>query len=104
MFVILGNRPVINKHPTNKEVKLTGISINISMECNASKNSSYSWKKQGGDLPLNTAGINTSILSFINVTIENSGYYQCVATNGSGKSYSNFAYLFINGEYECIGI
>ena len=74
------------------------------MDCNASKNSSYSWNKQGGDLPLNTAGMNTRILSFINVTIENTGYYQCIATNGSGKSYSKFAYLSINGEYECIAI
>jgi len=90
---------VINKHPSNKEVTLTGISINISLTCEASENiTSYSWKKQRSTLPMNTAGMNTSVLSLINVTIENSGYYRCVATNGSGNSYSNFAHLYVYGE------
>ena len=93
---------MIYKHPIDKVVNLTGVSIKISLTCEASVNSSYGWKRLGSNLPLNTAGMNTSGLSFINVIIENTGYYQCVATNGSGSSYSNFAYVSINGESACM--
>jgi len=88
-------------HPFNKVVDLTGVGTNISLNCKALGNPSYSWEKQGrlSVLPSNTRGQNTNVLSFINITVENAGNYRCVATNGSGSSYSNYASVVVMGKY-----
>lgn len=47
---------------------------------------------------MNAEGIDTNVITFVNVQISNTGFYQCVTTNASGNTSSNFAYLYVNGE------
>lgn len=43
------------------------------------------------------AGVNTNILTINNITQEDIGNYRYVASNASGRSFSNYATLSING-------
>ena len=43
-------------------------------------------------------GVNTSILTLINLRSEDISNYRCVATNGSGSSKSNYVAVTINSK------
>ena len=60
--------------------------------------SSYYWEKENDTIPTNAVGMNTSILTLIDLQSEDIGNYRCVATNGSGTSKSKYATVTINSK------
>ena len=60
--------------------------------------SSYYWERQHGIIPPSAIGVNTSILTLINLQLEDIGDYRCVATNGSGISKSYYAAVIVNSK------
>ena len=84
-------------HPVGSTVSLENNSTSVSLTCKADGATSYDWEKQSGSIPSGATEVNTNSLTFINLTPEDAGNYQCVATNASGSSESNYAILTING-------
>ena len=74
-------------------VQLYSNFTNHTLTCEADGASSYNWER-GSDVIL---GVNTNVLTLINLRPEDGGNYRCVATNASGSSFSNYADLTING-------
>ena len=72
--------------------------FNLSLTCEADGATSYNWERQSGSIPSGAIGVNTNILTIINLQPEDAGNYRCVATNGSGSSESNFSKLLIDGK------
>ena len=89
--------PHFTHHPQDQVVRLLTNNYNLSIYCEADGALSYYWRRQHGAIPSNTTGINTNKLTFINMQSKHAGSYQCVATNASGNSYSDYATLTIIG-------
>ena len=70
---------------------------NHTLTCEADGALTYRWERQNGVITSDSTGVNTSTLTLINLQPENAGNYQCVATNASGSSESNYANITING-------
>ena len=70
---------------------------NISFTCEADGASSYYWQRQHGGIPLSATGVNTNILTILNIQLKDAGDYRCVATNGSGSTESEYAKLTLTG-------
>ena len=90
--------PEIVTDPMDDTIMLVTNNFNYSLTCEAFGAVSYDWERQSGSIPPNTAGVNTSTLTFINLTPQDAGSYRCVATNPSGSSASNYAQLAIQGK------
>ena len=101
-FVV--NPPVIVQHPMDAVFELFTNFINHTLTCEADGASSYNWERQNDVIPSDSTGVNTNALTLINLQPEDAGNYQCVATNASGNSVSNYAEITISGmyEYACI--
>ena len=69
----------------------------MSLTCEAVGASSYNWERQNSVIPSDSIGVNTNALTLVNLKLEYSGNYRCVATNASGSSFSNYAKLTIEG-------
>ena len=61
----------------------------------------YTWIKKNDVLPLRAQGINSSHLTIINLTPKDSGDYQCVLSNGTGRISSKFYTVKITGSQLC---
>ena len=70
---------------------------NYTLTCEADGATSYNWERQNGTIPSDSTGVNTDTLTLIYLQPGDAGKYQCVATNASGSSFSNYADLTING-------
>ena len=80
-------------------VNLTVNNYNLTMKCLPDKNNfNYKWIKKNDFLPLRAKGINTSQLTIVNLTPEDSGDYQCVMSNSTGTISSNFSTVNIRGK------
>ena len=88
--------PVVISDPV---VHLTVNNYNLTMKCLPNKNNfNYKWIKKNDVLPLRALGINTSQLTIVNLTPEDSGDYQCVMSNSTGTISSNFFRVNIKGK------
>ena len=81
----------------NMTINLVNDTTNVSLTCEADGASSYRWERHNDVIPSDSTGVNTTTLTLINLQPEDAGNYQCVATNASGSSESNYANLTING-------
>ena len=77
-------------------INLVNDNTNVSLTCKADGASSYNWERQN-DIPSDSTGVNTNILTLINLQPKDAGNYQCVATNASGSSESDYASIIVNG-------
>ena len=78
-------------------ITLVNDTTSVSLTCEADGATSYNWERQSGSVPSGATGVNTNVLTFINITPEDAGNYQCVATNASGSVDSNYAVLSVIG-------
>ena len=74
------------------------MTTSVSLTCKSHGVSSYYWERQYGIIPLNAIGVNTNIVTLINLQLEDIGHYRCVATNGSGTSKSDYAAVIVNSK------
>ena len=88
---------MITVHPVDTLIQLYSNFTNYTLTCVADGASSYNWERQRDVIPSDSIGVNTNTLTLINLQPEDAGNYQCVATNASGSSFSNYADLTING-------
>ena len=77
------------------KISLVDDNTNVALICEGDGASSYNWEKKNGVIPSDSTGANTNTLIVINVQPEDAGSYRCVATNGSGSSFSDYAELII---------
>ena len=89
--------PQIIINPLDKTVRINNDSTSVTFTCVANGASSYFWLKEIGSIPSNATATenNTGILTLHNILPHYSGYYQCVAENEHGRTYSNYAMLTI---------
>ena len=83
-------------------IRLMNNYTNMSLTCEADGASSYNWERQNGIIPSDSTGVNTNILTLINLQPEDAGSYRCVASNSSGSSESNYAEIIISSKHVCI--
>ena len=70
------------------------------MTCEADETTSFYWQRQNGSIPSSATGVNTSVLTLINLRLKDAGSFQCVATNGSGSTESKYAKLTLKGIHD----
>lgn len=80
-----------------KYVGLKSNFTNISLSCEADGASFYSWERKIDSIPSSAVGVNTNILTLVNLQLKDAGEYRCVATNGSGSTESDYATITIQG-------
>lgn len=90
-------RPSVNiDSSSNLIIKSYDESRNVTLTCMANEASSYYWEKENGDIPVDSIGVNTSNLTFIDVQPEDSGNYRCVVTNNCNvRAYSKYTAINI---------
>ena len=98
IVVSAAQKPTFTMHPSNHIIHLSTNHYNLSLTCEAEGASSYIWDKQIGNIPSNSIGVNTNMLTIINLQPEYAGNYRCVATNDCGSNVSDYAIIVINGE------
>jgi len=81
----------------NTTVTLVNDTTSVSLACEADGATSYIWERQSGSIASGATGVNTNILTFINLTPEDAGNYRCVATNASGSIESDYGALTVIG-------
>ena len=85
---------------TTPVVNLTINNLNLTMKCLPNeKGLHYIWKKKNDQLPSSALGVSSSQLTIVNLKPEDSGYYQCVASNNTGTISSNYFMLHIKGNF-----
>ena len=88
--------PVVLSDPI---LNLTVNNYNLTMKCSPDKNDFiYKWIKKNDNISLRAQGINTSQLTIVNLTPEDSGDYQCVMSNSTGTISSSFFKVNITGK------
>ena len=97
IYCTVGNMPVLTKNPVSTFLRLESNFTNISLTCEADGVTSYYWQRQNESIPSGATGMNTSILTLINLKLKDAGSYQCVATNGSGSTESKYAKVTLKG-------
>ena len=61
------------------------------------KGVNYIWEKRYSNLPSRAQGVNTSNMIIVNITLEDSGEYQCVISNSTGRIFSDYTSVSVKG-------
>ena len=89
-----GGVPVITSPPQNQTVGILTGDESVTFTCLAEgEGLSYSWQRQGSQLPLST----THTLVISGVREEDSGNYRCIVENRFGQVTSDYASLNVTG-------
>ena len=83
-------------------INLSSNTFNVTMKCiphDTRLQYSYTWEKQNEKLPSRAHGINSSLLTIINLRTEDTGMYRCIISNLTEKVASNFSMLTVKGDY-----
>ena len=79
-------------------VLLNASNFNLSMRCYPdSIDHHYEWRKRNANLPARAQGVFSSQLILSNIRPEDSGKYQCVISNSTGKIASVYSVLKVEG-------
>ena len=100
LYVGITPLPVVNIFPSLL-VNLNINTFNVSMKCTPHDTRfqySYTWEKQNENFPLRAQGINSSVLTIINLRAEDEGLYRCRISNFTGQISSNYKMLTVKGE------
>ena len=83
---------------TDPAVNLIVNNYILTIKCLPSNsNYDYKWIKKNDVLPSRAQGTNTSHLTIVNLKPEDSGEYQCIMSNSTGKVRSNFSAVKVKG-------
>ena len=87
----------------NATIAINNESTTVILTCMANKTISYYWERYNSDNHSNTLLVGTEGESLVlhNVLPSETGRYRCVAENMYGKSYSNYATIFMKGITHC---
>ena len=58
----------------------------------------YTWEKRYSSLPSRAQGVNTSNMIIVNLKPEDSGEYRCIISNSTGKIFSKYESLSVEGK------
>jgi len=94
---LIETKPKITTHPSSRVVAISGITTNLSLTCEAIGATSYYWERMDGSIPSGATGVNTDILTIVNLTPQDSGNYRCVVSNDGNVSISHYAKITVTG-------
>ena len=92
--LMLGTKPAITIHPHSHAVTLASDTECLQLTCQAVRGSSYNWERQDGSIPSGAIGVYSNTLIIVNLTPEDVGNYRCVVSDGSDRSFSNYATVY----------
>ena len=90
-------KPAISIQPSSKEMTLSSDRECLQLTCEAEGATSRHWEKQDGKMPLGTPGMNTTTLTLVNLTPEDSGNYRCAMNCFGEKAFSDYVTVTIHG-------
>ena len=96
----IGSFPHIINPPLNQVINLEANNHNVSLHCETDKRLFITWEKENDNIIFDRAnGINSSILTLINLQPEDAGNYRCVVKDSFyGNCSSDYATITINGK------
>ena len=83
----------------NTYIRLESNFTNVSLTCEADGGLSYYWQRQNVNIPSDAIGVNSSVLTLIDLKLNDAGNYRCIAINDSGSTESKYATLTLKGTH-----
>ena len=99
LYFITGSFPHIESPPLTQVVNLETNNYNVSLSCETDSRFVVTWEKENGNIAHDRAnGINSNILTLINLHPEDAGNYRCMVEDSFyGNCISDYATITING-------
>jgi len=94
---VIGTKPAITVHPSSQAITLISDTEILSLKCQAVGATSYYWERQDGSIPSGAIGVDSKTLTLVNLSPQDGGNYQCVASDGSDKIFSSHATIALYG-------
>ena len=100
-YFITGSFPHIANPPATRVINLETSHHNVSLSCETDSRFVITWEKENGSISHDRAnGINSNILTLINLRPQDAGNYRCVVEDSFyGTCSSDYAAVTITGNY-----